>query len=330
MILKYVEPYKTAFLRLRSYEALETELKKYSITLRSPEELTYNCTFSSAMFQVITGKNLQERNLSFFDLPFSYTQVNGMETIAIDARQYCKKIDNNFINIKEVITDKYNYNFLVMTGLLCSKVKEDQSPISLEPVKGAYITLFSKLLTAAINHLVKLTPVNDFELEYAMAMYAYMNFKCDTDCTEGKNLKDMVNYLSTRKYTINTTRDVYENLTHKILTNVNFKAEGLRLLESFIFSVMEEGYRKMVNIESVNHILARAWPGPGGKNTMLAALECFPLFIAMMYTAGEQPFLRNNFLIGTVLAKNDKLINIKVVNKFLEDLVKKNYGELIE
>lgn len=330
MILKYVDPYKTSYMKLRSYDTLETELKKYSITLKSLEELNYNCTFPTAMFQVITGKNLTEKNLSFFDLPYTYKQVNGTETIAIDARQYCKKIESDFDNIKSVITDKFNYNFLVMAGFLCSKVKEDESPIILEPIKGAYITLFSKLLTAAVNHLVKLTPVSDFELEYAMAVYAYMNFKCDKDCLEPKYLKEMINYLSTRKYTINTTRDVYENLTHKILSNVDFKSNGLRLLESFVFSVLEEGYKKLVNIESITHILGRAWPGPGGKNTMFAALECFPLFIAMMYTAGEQPFLKNNFLIGTILNKNDKLINIKVVNNILEDLVKKNSGELIE
>lgn len=325
----YREPYETTYGLYLKSDKIETELKKYIIRLNKQEDICYNCSFPDAVFYIITGKNELEKELPYFELPYVFQNLKGQRSVAIDARQFCREITGNINDIEPFIKDKHNYNFLTISGFLTAHMLEKKDSVSLNPIRVPFITAFSLLLMSSIERLITLNPINKVQIEIALSLYAYCMFSFNSDLSNPREKTEMINTLVSKKYSLPMPRNTIIENIELILSNVDSSAKGLRRLETFIFSVLPEEYRKQINITTITELLSKAWVGVGGKTTMFASLECFTLFIAMMYNLGENNFLKKNNILGMILDKNEKIINNKEVVRFIKSYIEKNYGHLI-
>lgn len=327
----YKHPFETTYGAYLKNNKLETELKKYFIRLNNQSDLCYNCGFPDARFYVITGKNDLEKDLPYFELPYTFKNIKNEDSVAIDARTLCKDTSNlKDFRIEDVIKDKYNYNFLTVAGFLTAHVSSMNNTTTLNPIRNSFISAYTALIMSAIDKLITLHPISKGQIEIAVATYAYCLFSFHVDLSNERDKTDMYNTLASKRYSITIPRETIVANVTEILSNVDSSVSGLRRLESFIFAVLPEEYRRQVNINAITELLSKSWFGIGGRTTVLAGLECCTLFISMMYNLSENNFLKKNNFLGMVLDKNEKQINSKEFVRFIKTYVTKNNGYLIE
>lgn len=330
MKLDFTMPYDTTIMKFNKNQKLELEMKKYAASLFRPDDLNYNCSFTNAMFYVIVGKNEDELSLPTFTLPYHFQNIRNQFCIAIDARSLCRKVENPNFEIEDLIRDKNNYNFLVTAGFLVAEVKDKDSSLFLKPVMNQYITAFTSLMSTTADKIITLHPVDKIKLEIAFAVYAYSLFNFHINLAKPIETEACINYLANRHYSIDVPRETVKSVVENILKSYNHSAVGLNRLELIINSVIPEDYRRLINVKVINEVLANSWQGFGGKDMLYASLECFPLFIAILFNIGENNFLKKNNYIGKIVDKNERFINNKELVRFIKNLVNSSNGRLLD
>lgn len=309
------DPYSTSYGKLINKERVSKELTKYLISTSESRNYEFrNATDCKLIF--ITGNNPDEKDLPVFNQPLVFQSLKKENYVAVDLRKYVRQNDQEFLYLQDEFKDKAGCKFLTTAACFISDFMSEDFGAYRSVYKGV-TAAYAMFIAYLVDNVVKLNPAEKLALEIHVMWFANLLLIPSKDKSEYHD--SIIAKISNTKLSVPTNRKMVTNvLDGKESMDLDLSVEGLIAV---IKSALPDEKKELVTEGVLLNMLANVWYGPGGNETVIMALECMPLWIALVYTCCEDLTYKRTKL-STIFEKYNKSIENKDLVKTL-DLVMK-------
>ena len=309
------DPYSTSYGKLINKERVTKELTKYLISTSDSRNYEFkNSTDCRLLF--ITGCNPDEKDLQIFNQPLVFKNMKNEYYVAVDLRKYVRQNDKEFIYLQDEFKDKAGCKFLTVAACFISDFVSEEFG-AYRPVYKGVTAAYAMFISYLVDNVIKLNPAEKIALEINVMWFA--NLLLIPSAKKSEYHDSIIAKISNTKLSIPTNRKMVANvLEGKESMDLELSVEGLITL---IKASLPDEKKELITEGVLLNMLANVWCGPGGNETIIMALECMPLWIALVYTCCEDLTYKRTKL-STIFEKYSKSIENKDLVKTL-DLVMK-------
>ena len=311
-----IDPYSTSYGKLINKDKISKELTKYLITTRNGNFNYEYQNIEENDIVYILGFDQNEQDLPMFTHPIVFKDMKEREHIGIDLRKYVKFIGEQPLNIEEVYKDSAGCKFLITSSIVISDFLaehlEEYRKI-FKSVTSAYAVLVSNI----VDMVIKLNPLEKYDLEIAIAYYANLLLVSTKNIEEFRD--SIIARLNNTKFSLPNNKKHIETIVinlEKIITEYSIVG-----LINVIKAILPEEKAELINESIFVNMLSNLWFGPGNNETIIMALECMPLWIALVYSCVDDVTFKRSKL-STIFDKYSKNIDSKELVKTMELIIK--------
>lgn len=307
-----ISPYDTSYGKVLNVSPVIKALMVYGA---SSTNLNYELVENTGIkLMFITGYNQDEKDLPVFDHPVIFKDHRNHLVIASDLRKYVRPDKEQPLNIKDIIKDTNNINFILIRTLATQEFLSNDVGTFREIYKGIS-TALAMVISSIITVSVPLNPVEKVYVEIVTSFYANRLFSNTDDMDD---LKDAV-------YARVTNSKLSIPITHNTIVTVmsqcNLNANTIEDLIINIKSVLPVEKANLVSTDLLINSMSNLWFGPGGTEAMIIALEHMPTWIALVYSCvTDNTFKRSR--LAMMLERSKRNINDKLIESTCELFLK--------
>lgn len=297
-----VNPYSTAHGSLLTVNKVKDAVIKEIIS--SDVALNYEYKGSdTCSLAFITGATKSEQELPIWEFPMVIKDHRNRLVVATDMRKYVKPTLNEYPNnLKDIMSNQGGYDFLLLASLLVADMKSDIYG-EIRTMEKSTAVAFSSWISDCITSARYLDTLEKMKLEIVCLHYVFTLF------TVGKIDASVTSTIISKISSVNTSvgkvpRAQIENVLSTIkldVTNVYDLAENIKL---------GVGSDKIgaFDTNALVNIISNSWHGHGGTGTTIIALECLPVFMALLYSVIVNPGYKRN-RIAMIVDKHKRSID---------------------
>lgn len=260
------------------------------------------------VMQFITGKDVKEKEIPFWDHPIITEGVKLNESIVyVDLRRYVN-LNKDSVFLEDIASDKSGTAFQIKRALL-STLTDDKRFGELKQIQNSIAGLFSYLMSYLINQGLTLEPSEQLRLEIIAAAYVHSMFIPDMGNGEAESI--LIARCSNTKYTIPV-------LGNQLILSL-IREVGIENLRTQTFSGLIDNFKKVlpskekfINVDMFINASTGLWYGPGGISTILCAYEDLATLVTLAYVSITDRNYRKT-RIAQIADKNKRKMDIKEI-----------------
>lgn len=266
----------------------------------------------------IAGWDEDEKDIPIWDFPIAFRDSKHNETVAVDLRKYLNKPTNGVTinNLSDIVRDKTGYNYTVLNTLITNEMINNNFG-KFKPIEKTFVSGYAIWLSTSIANAIMLGLDEKLYIEIVAQHFMYSKLVSGKITLEDVNT--IVNKISNNKLSIPTNIKVIKAIVDKL----NHDVSTMEDLVDNMKIVLGEDKSIMINTSSLISIIANAWFGPNGTETVLIAVENIPTWISMMYISVTTNSYKNS-RISMILDKNKNKLGIQDFSKYIELYLKEN------
>jgi len=306
-----LNPYETSIGSHFNVKKLETTLMEFTIKNPSSANLNYeyiNKDDVSLIF--ITGKNHEEVELPVWNHPLYIKDFRGNKKIFVDVRQYVKIKNTDFTDLKDVVSNKPGFDFIITKTLFMMLLDEDL----LNSISLPITTAFSVWISTSFKSVLSLGIEDTIKMEILSAYYLYSNMidgeltSSDIENVYFKISKSIRSVRNNIKY----IKDVCSNINHSPMDAVDFVENIQKGIDSPLLS--------NINTTLLYTILGNTWNGVNAGENIAMTFDHIPTLIALLYVSANNKSFKHSKL-ANILNSNKRAIGLDNFSKTVELII---------
>lgn len=307
-----IDPYNTTYGRFINKEKIVKAITNY-LHIHSNKHFNYEFPNNDQVKYVfILGCNQEEKSFPIWEQPMLFN-IGTTAIIAVDLRKYVKAIKDQPVNIYSVVKDKPAVDYLATAAMLMGDFYiKNYSPY--RKIFTNISTAYAFLSSYIINIIIALNPLEKLKIEIASSYVANM-LLTHTEANESLSMfKDsIIARISTSKLSLPVNKEIIKGFNFPDALDPNIEA-----FIKYYQTVISEDKGSLITDKVYINLLSNLWFGPGGNETLIMAMECMPLFIALVFSLVNDTTYKRQKL-ATLFSTYDKHIKrneiINVINQ---------------
>ena len=309
-------PYMTSYGKLINKDKIVKDINKYLIVTNNTNFNYEYVNGEDCNIVFITGCEQDERDIPMWNQPMVCKTMRDDNMVVVDMRKYVKSVDSQPESLDSIIKDHAGSRFLINSSIIISDfVSENYGEY-----RGCYnsaVVSYSLFISYIVDSIIKLNPVEKLDVEIALSYFANGLLTPGEDLIEYKD--SIINRISNTKLSLPITKNNIKSIVDKLADmNISFDIKGM---VEVIRCVLGEDKGELITESLIVNMLSNMWYGPGSNETLVMALECMPMWIALVYGCLDDNTYKRTKL-SMVLEKFNKNIAGKEMCKKLELILK--------